>query len=90
MKALRAAGGIGITLFLSMLRALVVRGADAKTDVVLALPTREPAIMLRLLRSALGDAPLPGVRIRIEIFTSAEVSALENIVTSYGPGVTVA
>ena len=90
MQALRAAGGIGITPFLSMLRALVVRGANAKTDVVLALSTREPVIMLRLLRSALGDTPPPGVRVRIEIFTNVEVSALENIVTSYGPGVMAA
>ncbi|KAI1784679.1 hypothetical protein LXA43DRAFT_195324 [Ganoderma leucocontextum] len=90
VKALWAAGGIGITPFLSMLRALVAGGGDAQADVVLALSTREPAVMLRLLRSAMGDAPPAGVRVHLDVFTSADVPALEDVVTAYGPGVSAA
>ena len=89
VKVLWVAGGIGVTPFLSMLRALVARGADTRADVVLALSTREPAVMLRLLRSALGDAP-PAGRVHLDIFTNADVPALEDVVTAYGAGVSAA
>ena len=79
------------TPFLSMLRALVERGEGVRADVVLALSTREPAVMLRLLRSALGDAPPSGLRVRLDLFTSKDdIPALEDVATAYGPGVTAA
>ncbi|PIL29435.1 hypothetical protein GSI_08377 [Ganoderma sinense ZZ0214-1] len=90
VKALWVAGGTGVTPFLSMLRALIARGEDAHADIVLALATREPGVMLRLLKSALSDAPPPGVRVQLDVFTSADVPALEDVVTAYGAGMSAA
>lgn len=78
VNMLWVAGGIGITPFLSMFSALSERRAKAKGDVVLALSTREPEMMLRLIQSSLRNAASK-VRVRIDIFTSHEYVDMEGI-----------
>ncbi|KAJ3499588.1 hypothetical protein NLG97_g206 [Lecanicillium saksenae] len=68
-RLLFAAGGIGLTPFLSMFSALAARGAEATGDVVLALAARDPAPFLTLLKSAL---PGIAVRVQIDLFTSED------------------
>ncbi|KAJ6011976.1 hypothetical protein N7522_002331 [Penicillium canescens] len=62
------AGGIGITPFLAMLSALAERGSRIDGDIALVLATREPEIMVGLMKSALEKMPAT-VRIRIDIFS---------------------
>ncbi|EMD40144.1 hypothetical protein CERSUDRAFT_104002 [Gelatoporia subvermispora B] len=64
-QMLWVAGGIGLTPFISMLGAL--RGLGAEADVVLALSTREPEVLMPLVYSAWGRSP--GVRLRVDVFT---------------------
>ena len=71
LNALWVAGGIGITPFLSMLNALVERPAES--HITLALSTKEPQVMLELLRRLLDQLPLD-IRITIDIFTHVDVS----------------
>ncbi|PYI05163.1 hypothetical protein BO78DRAFT_447783 [Aspergillus sclerotiicarbonarius CBS 121057] len=71
LDVLWVAGGIGITPFLAMLRALAGRGGSVQGDVVLVLATREPRVMVGLVKEALGGMPL-AVRVRVEVFTSSE------------------
>lgn len=78
VNMLWVAGGIGITPFLSMFSALSDRKAKAKGDVILALSTREPAMMLRLIQSCLRNAASK-VQIRIDLFTSHEKVDMEGI-----------
>lgn len=68
INALWVAGGIGITPFLAMLNALAERGFAAGGDVVLVLATREPNIMLNMMRPSL-ERIASTVRISIAIFT---------------------
>ncbi|RAQ63116.1 oxidoreductase [Aspergillus flavus] len=68
LDALWVAGGIGITPFLAMLRALAERGSAAEGDVMLVLATREPSIMLYMMRPSLKRIAST-VRINITIFT---------------------
>ncbi|VDC01305.1 unnamed protein product [Peniophora sp. CBMAI 1063] len=88
-KVLFIAGGIGITPFMSMLSALSARGPDATGDVVLALATREPLVMLKLVRASLTDIVPAGVRVHLDIFTNAKVPALAGHDSAYGPGLSV-
>ncbi|KAL6694414.1 hypothetical protein J3F84DRAFT_376771 [Trichoderma pleuroticola] len=78
VNMLWVAGGIGITPFLSMFSALSKRRAKANGDVVLALSTREPEMMLRLIQSSLRNAASK-VRVRIDIFTRQEYVDMEGI-----------
>ncbi|KAE8165195.1 hypothetical protein BDV40DRAFT_286423 [Aspergillus tamarii] len=68
LDTLWVAGGIGITPFLAMLRALAERGSAAEGDVMLVLATREPSIMLYMMRPSLERIPST-VRINIAMFT---------------------
>ncbi|KAF3392683.1 hypothetical protein F1880_008854 [Penicillium rolfsii] len=68
LDVLWIAGGIGITPFLAMLRALEQRGFDAKGDILLVLSTREPEIRLRLIQPSL-EKMSSTVNIKLEIFT---------------------
>jgi ferredoxin-NADP reductase len=68
LDALWVAGGIGITPFLAMLKALAERGHAAAGDVMLVLATREPNIMLDMMRCSL-ERIAPTARINIAIFT---------------------
>ncbi|KAM0263890.1 hypothetical protein ACHAQJ_000925 [Trichoderma viride] len=78
VNKLWVAGGIGITPFLAMFNALSERRAKANGDVVLALSTREPEMMLRLVQSSLRNALLK-VKLRIDIFTSQESVDMDGI-----------
>ncbi|KAL7793742.1 hypothetical protein V8C37DRAFT_85065 [Trichoderma ceciliae] len=78
IKMLWVAGGIGITPFLAMFNALSERKTKATGDVVLALSTREPEIMLKLVQSSLRT-DLVKVKVRIDIFTSQEHVDMEGI-----------
>ena len=55
-KVLWIAGGIGVTPFLSMLRA-VLEGHSGGWDITLILSMREPEVILPLVFSILEDAP---------------------------------
>ncbi|EAU33071.1 conserved hypothetical protein [Aspergillus terreus NIH2624] len=69
VNTLFIAGGIGITPFLAMLGALSARRDAARGNVVLALSTREPGIMLNLVKRALGNVPST-VNFQLDLFTS--------------------
>jgi len=69
LKVLWVAGGIGATPFIAFIGALA-RRHDADVDAVFALSTREPEVLVPLIREALGDGPLPpGLRLQFDIFT---------------------
>ncbi|KAL5359462.1 hypothetical protein BJX96DRAFT_58390 [Aspergillus floccosus] len=76
VNMLLIAGGIGITPFLAMLGALTARKDSARGDVVLALSTREPGIMLNLIKTALGNVPST-ISVQLNLFTSRS--------TEFGP-----
>ncbi|KAI0029845.1 hypothetical protein K488DRAFT_88327 [Vararia minispora EC-137] len=85
-KLLFAAGGIGITPFLSMLAALAARGPGTQADVVLALSTREPTVFVSLVRAALGNSPPPGIRVQLDVFTHTDILAFEHDMMPRSPG----
>ncbi|RJE25706.1 Oxidoreductase [Aspergillus sclerotialis] len=68
LDVLWVAGGIGITPFLAMLNALAECESAAEGDVMLVLSTREPNIMLYMMRHSL-ERIASTVRISIAIFT---------------------
>lgn len=72
------AGGIGITPFLAMLRALKERGPAAEGDILMVLSTREPDIMLQLIQPSLESMP-SRVKVNIEIFTHASTLDLDMV-----------
>ncbi|KAL4943223.1 hypothetical protein BDV06DRAFT_144201 [Aspergillus oleicola] len=72
IDALWVAGGIGMTPFLAMLEALASREA-AKGDIVFALSTREPELMLGLVGKLLKNVPT-SVNVKLELFTRSPVS----------------
>jgi len=55
-KLLWLAGGIGITPFLAMLKAIANGSATSKYDIVLAASTREPEVILKLISEAMVDS----------------------------------
>lgn len=73
INALWVAGGIGITPFVAMLDALSQRQITETVDIKLALSTREPDLMLDLLRGLLARLS-PSIQFTIDIFTNAEPS----------------
>ncbi|KAJ5319976.1 hypothetical protein PENANT_c040G06131 [Penicillium antarcticum] len=68
LNMLLIAGGIGITPFLAMLSALAARGSKIDGDVALILATREPEIMVNLMKPALEMMSV-AVNINIDIFS---------------------
>jgi ferredoxin-NADP reductase len=68
INALWVAGGIGVTPFLSMLSALSTRNRPGRYDITMALATKEPILMVNLLRPLLASLP-SDIRIGIDIFT---------------------
>lgn len=68
VSALLVAGGIGITPFLAMLDALATQECPTRSDIRLALATREPEVMVELLRGLLARLP-SDIRITMDIFT---------------------
>jgi ferredoxin-NADP reductase len=68
LNLLLIAGGIGITPFLSMLSALADRGSTIDGDVALVLATREPELMIGLMKQAL-ERMSATVKIQIDIFS---------------------
>lgn len=71
VRMLLVAGGIGITPFISMLRALIERKYSSQDDVIITLATKEPDIFLKLLsRSVQGVGR--NVKIRIDLFTNED------------------
>lgn len=78
VNMLWVAGGIGITPFLAMLSALSERRAKENGDVVLALSTREPEMMLKLVQASLRNALLK-LRLRIDIFTRQDHVDMDGI-----------
>ncbi|GJE99799.1 hypothetical protein PsYK624_160700 [Phanerochaete sordida] len=82
-RMLWLAGGIGVTPFLSMLAALA--RSHAQADVVLALATREPAVLMPLLAAAL-EGGAPGLRVALHFFTNETVPPFS---AGVGPAVDV-
>lgn len=75
-----AAGGIGVTPFLSMFAALVERGPSIDGDITLALSTREPEIMLELMQHSLSKIS-SSVNVQIDIFTNVDLVEPHNIIS---------
>lgn len=73
INALWVAGGIGITPFVAMLDALSQRSITEGADITLALSTREPELMLNLLRELLARLS-PSIQFTVDIFTNVEAS----------------
>lgn len=71
VDALWVAGGIGVTPFLAMLDALAVREHREKSNITLALATREPELMVEILRPLLARLPSE-IRIIVDLFTSVK------------------
>ncbi|KAJ5688688.1 hypothetical protein N7462_003080 [Penicillium macrosclerotiorum] len=64
-----AAGGIGITPFLAMLKALVDRKPIEEAEILFVIATREPDTMLELILPSLERLPSM-VKVKVNIFTS--------------------
>ncbi|KAL1863442.1 hypothetical protein Plec18170_000277 [Paecilomyces lecythidis] len=75
------AGGIGITPFLAMLNALANQGPTAHADILFVLSTREPEIMLELMRIPLEDMS-PAVKVKLDIFTSSNCTDMKGTSTN--------
>ena len=72
-RLLWIAGGIGVTPFISMLSALSSASGASAYDIVMILATREPQVLLPLIRDALAcgeciDAP----KVLLHLFTSQD------------------
>ena len=73
------AGGIGVTPFLSMLSAIAAMPPSAlRWDVVLALSTREPEVLLPLIATSLGSAT-PKLRLAIHVYSDRPVSSFPQL-----------
>jgi len=72
-KLLFVAGGIGITPFLSMLKATRERGEER--DVVLLISTREPGVLLNLVAEAISP-PSQKLKLVVHAFSSQEIPDL--------------
>ncbi|KAL5482684.1 hypothetical protein ACEPAI_9278 [Sanghuangporus weigelae] len=73
VKMFWLAGGIGITPYLSMLKYISSSAPTATTeyDVVLMLVTREPDVLLRLIRDSLAQVPTNLLKLAMHIFSSS-------------------
>ncbi|KAE9397130.1 hypothetical protein BT96DRAFT_966292 [Gymnopus androsaceus JB14] len=77
-KLLWIAGGIGITPFLSMLRALKEDDSGRRTDIHMILSTREPDVLVPLLMEA-ADISSDKVKFELDLFTTkSQASGLIN------------
>lgn len=76
-KLVWAAGGIGITPFLTMLRALVTSPAPSvhskPWDITFLLSTREPEVLLPLLAKVYTANAASNVRLQLHVFTQKRV-----------------
>ncbi|KAJ5088912.1 hypothetical protein N7456_012528 [Penicillium angulare] len=70
------AGGIGVTPFLSMLSALTMKAPQSKT-ITLALSTREPLVMVRLLHDLVMRLSRK-IQVKIDIFTNVKDVSLSS------------
>jgi len=69
-KYLWMAGGIGVTPFISMLSALSSAPEGPATDIIMTLSTREPEVLLTLLRNALPCSESTNVpKVALHLFT---------------------
>ncbi|KAH6915723.1 oxidoreductase FAD/NAD(P)-binding protein [Coprinopsis sp. MPI-PUGE-AT-0042] len=71
-KLLWAAGGIGVTPFVTMLRALAT-SSERTWDIVFLLATREPEILIPLIQKAYGTVPPSLARVSLHVFTEKPV-----------------
>ncbi|PSR78181.1 hypothetical protein PHLCEN_2v7513 [Hermanssonia centrifuga] len=71
------AGGIGLTPFLSMLKAITRTNTtdDIQWDIVLALSTREPEVLMPLIDAALHGDGTPNLRLVVDVFSANSVPA---------------
>lgn len=72
------AGGIGVTPFLSMLSAIVHnKTCDDEWDIVLALSTREPDVLVRFLTAILTEGCDSKARMKLElhVFSDGSISS---------------
>ena len=73
-KLLFVAGGIGLTPFLSMLKAIGKR--DEERDVVLLISTREPEVLLNLVGETIPP-PSAKLKLAVHVFSSREIPDLD-------------
>ena len=76
-KLLLVAGGIGVTPFLSMLKAVAARDTSENWDITLIISTREPRLAAELVAAALGGESRSNVCLELHIFSSASVLSLD-------------
>lgn len=73
-----AAGGIGLTPFITMLRALATSPSPSVRsrpwDIVFLLSTREPEILLPLIAEVYTGAALSNVRLHLHVFINEAIS----------------
>jgi NAD(P)H-flavin reductase len=74
-RMLWIAGGIGLTPFMALLEGLAAEGARADADVVLALATREPAVLVPLVWASLGGAKPAGLKLQLDVFVTIAAAA---------------
>ncbi|KAJ6625412.1 hypothetical protein B0H10DRAFT_2161916 [Mycena sp. CBHHK59/15] len=74
-KLLWIAGGIGLTPFLSMLKALA--GTRAGWDIRLVLATAEPDVLVPLVEAAFGAEPSDDVHLAVDVFSRADVPEVD-------------
>ncbi|EKM50229.1 uncharacterized protein PHACADRAFT_188542 [Phanerochaete carnosa HHB-10118-sp] len=73
------AGGIGLTPFMSMLSAIAkAPPSDTRWDVVLALSTREPQVLVPLIAQALGKGT-PKLRLVIHVFSQRRIPSFPQL-----------
>ncbi|KAF7376638.1 putative PNPOx domain-containing protein [Mycena sanguinolenta] len=76
-KMLWVAGGIGVTPFLSMLRAISHSNNGTQWDIRLVLATREPEVLVPLVADALG-AGGSRVKLTLEVFSTKTVPKVDS------------
>ena len=77
-RLLWTAGGIGVTPFVVMLRALTLsqslEARNRQWDIVFALATREPEVLLPIIQRAHGAAaPTPNIHLHLHIFSAKPI-----------------
>ena len=84
------AGGIGLTPFISMLTAIMrSRSSNVEWDILLALSTREPDVLVTLLTHLLKSERPPKLRLKLHVFSRESVSPLRSELDSPSDGFAV-
>ncbi|THG96690.1 hypothetical protein EW026_g5186 [Hermanssonia centrifuga] len=84
------AGGIGVTPFLSMLAAITGSpSVDLQWNIVFAISTREPEVLIPLVRDALGGGETSKLHLVVDIFSNNSMSSSLDWVPTGGTDVSL-